>query len=93
MILVEDAVGIFYTQTDECLYSLFAAYIGYNSAKIENYIFLSFSLTVLAVVIYSQALAIYPAMQRMCVATGYRSAVSVPSDSRQEDKQLCRNTS
>ena len=30
MILVEDAVGIFYTQTDECLYSLFAAYIGYN---------------------------------------------------------------
>lgn len=92
MILVEDAVGIFYTQTDECLYSLFAAYIGYNSAKIENYIFIIFSYD-LAVVIYSQALAIYPAMQRMCVATGYRSAVSVPSDSRQEDEQLCRNTS
>lgn len=82
MILVEDAVGIFYTQTDECLYSLFAAYIGYNSAKIETIFFIIFSYD-LAVVIYSQALAIYPAMQRMCVATGYRSAVSVPSDSRQ----------
>ena len=92
MILVEDAVGIFYTQTDECLYSLFAAYIAITPPKSKTIFFIIFSYS-LAVVIYSQALAIYPAMQRMCVATGYRSAVSVPVILVREDKQLCRNTS